>query len=482
MEDKNFEKYFRQQFGKNIPEESWNTPSDAVWDNINQQMGHQRNRFGLVFFMIFASLFLLGSVGFLMWKNHQKNLLIEQLEDKLSDCEVLSSQNFPDKDEEENLSAGNIGSSATSEAFKEPLFTPSDVSTSKGKSFRSKNLYHSREKLQTYDMVLNDLAQDTKENMSEMVRSFEGSGPIENTGRDMISETQMLPVLKLTPVTNRTSVVDIEPVSVTKTKDVQDSDEKKFDMGVSYGLLSWQNRQNGQLENELNEILIHERLSVSSAIGAAFQYKLNEKWYLSSGVNYFSREMTTMYHVDLPYDSQNEIVNGNEYENTFEHSLPTGWGNVNTTLILSRVLNSSLTGNDFVPVDMSIRHKLHSAEIPLMVQYFPWGRENGLFMNAGLNTEWIWSEGTTQMISKSHHNTIKEKDTHSSFDTKQIHNWLFSATLGTGWHRNLNKHIGLRVLAEYGVGLNPVARVENYSLNLDRAGISVAMFYQFPSR
>lgn len=482
MEDKNFEKYFRQQYGKNIPKDSWNTPSDAVWDNINQQLGHQRSRSGWVLFIILGSLILLGSLGFLMWNNHNKNLLIKELQNQLSDCQELSSYNIPAQNEEAVLSVSHADVPAHSETPETPLVTRSEVNINSGNSPMSHNGNHVSKLIKNPRLPLNDFAENTTVMTSQTDRSVDGLTLGEETERGLISEIQVLPAINSTLFASRTFDADKKALSLHMKKDVQNMDERKFEMGVAYGLISWQNRQNGQLENDLNEILIHERLSVSSAIGAAFQYKLNEKWSLSSGVNYFSREMTTMYHVDLPYDSQNEIVNGNEYENTFEHSLPTGWGNVNTTLILSRVLNSSLTGNDFVPVDMSIRHKLHSAELPLMVQYFPWGRENGLFMNAGLNTEWIWSEGTTQMISKSHHNTIKEKDTHSSFDTKQIHNWLFSATLGAGWHRNLNKHIGLRVLAEYGVGLNPVARVENYSLNLDRAGISAAVFYQFPSR
>lgn len=480
MEDKNFEKYFRQQFQKNIPSDTWNTPSDAVWDNIEQQMGHQKSRKGLLFFLILGSFLLLGSLGILLWTYHQNKILIQQLQEELRDCQVYSATSGPETEKivlpSDNQNAVNFIPDISKYEFSEKNIEPSH-SFSRLKSVKTENL-ESQFSIPQENTIASVLIPDkNKEFESEYIHSLRNS--LENY-RDITQYTYLIPLLYPEPLTSQKKNLLFPKIAHVHSFDrSRDFSDKRIELGLTSGLLTWQNRSRGDIDNALNEIMIHERISPSASIGAFFEYHLNDKWSIGSGLNYFSREMTTIYHVDLEYDSRNEMLNGDEYENTFEHSLPTGWGNVNTTLVLSRVLSSPLSGNSFVPVDMSIRHRVHSAEVPIVFHYSPNGKEKGPFFRAGIHTEWIWREGSTHMTSQSHHSIIKEKDAHSSFDTKQINNWLVSATLGAGWKMNLKNNVGLRVLAEYGLGLNPMVRIDSYALNLDRAGVSLAMFYRF---
>jgi len=478
MDNKNLENFFREQFLKEISNQGWNTPSNSVWENIENHLDKPKQRQWVIPIVILGLTLLMGSMAYLLVNDYRKSRLIDQLNNELIVCKSLSNDEMDGIQENSALLAIAKSSDQNSEML-------SPLNENKGSIVRSKLKFDSDRR---YDIIKsNSMASPLN------VANYPYKNPTDNsTFVNNESESNV------NQINGLREVFDIEPLPTKSSTSIEIAYKKNFklsyainnieienlnikpgslEIGITSGLISWQSRKSGQLNNPLNEILTQEGISNSAFLGLNMNYNVNKKWSLNFGVNYFARQLNTQYSVDLPYDTNTEINTGQDIENSFDHSLPTGFGNVNTTLILSRAISSQLSSDVKVPIDMNIQHHMRSFEAPLRIQFFPWGQEKGWFVNTGLSTEWIWSTGETKMTARSGHNIIREKHSLSSFDDQQINHWLFSSSVGAGWKKSLNKNIKISVMGEYSYGFNSVIKTSSYSHTLDRIAFGTSLLY-----
>lgn len=481
MEDKNFEKYFKEQFGKNVPSQPWNTPSNSVWQNIEDKLSSKKNRIGFLPLFLLGLLLFLVPMSLLFLNISNKNKLIDNLQFELQACNDINgpqplqsdvvlplSSEIEVESQDQNVEGNGVFVTSTQKAVKKTKLT------------ETRRAYKSNDN-------------SSLSNGSQALKKFQESGDSFFDSSSMGPAYDQEIVTRVGPSTyllDPLGGINFNPLSSTKEvtftnleinnvelEDKKDKVDRKLEIGLSYGMAIWQSRNKGQLNNPLNEILISERISNSQVYGLGLNYKWNNQWLVHSGIHYFEKQLTSQYSVNLPYDKRLEISNGQEFDNTFDHSLPTGWGDVNTTLILSRSSSSQIPTNDTIPIDMTIHHRLQSFELPLTIQYFPWGVDKGFYISKGVSLEWIWSSGNTSMIANSHHPIIKDKLTHSNYESKQINKWLLSGVATAGWRKNVAPQIHLNLMAGYNYGLNPLIKNGNYSQTINRIGASATVLY-----
>jgi hypothetical protein len=124
---------------------------------------------------------------------------------------------------------------------------------------------------------------------------------------------------------------------------------------------------------------------------------------LNASVNYYSRKRNSTYDINLPYSTVDEISAGDDFENHFQHSLPTSLGNISTELILARSKNSSVQNNENVNLDLSLENIMKVISIPLTAQFFVKEAGNGLYFQTGILNEFILKNEIADISTLSHH-------------------------------------------------------------------------------
>ncbi len=482
MDNNNFERFFNEQFSKDIPKQSWNTPSESVWENIENQLDKPKRRQWVLPLFLLGTALVIGAMAILLINNYKKSQLIEHLSGELLVCKSLSTEEVHNINENKAAVAVINNNYQTNESSSEIKENKINIDRFQATVSSVKRLGNNNSVLVSSPIYGGSLPNISRDEPATLISEEIVYNHNHIPNQREIFDIELLPTKNNGPV-HKKEGYKYKLLHTINTNEIEHLNNlpSSLELGMTSGFISWQSRKKGQLSNPLNEILKHEDISNSSFVGFGLNYNWGNKWAFNLGLNYFSRQLVTQYSVNLPYDTKTEISNGIDIENSFDHSLPTGWGNVNTTLILSRSMTSQLPNNVSVPIDMSVYHQMRSLEAPLKIQFFPWGPKKGWFLNTGLSTEWIMSTGKTKMESWSSHNIIKEKNTESTFDNKQINHWLVSSSFGAGWKKSITKNINFNIIADYTYGLNSLINTSTYTYSLNRLSVGASLFYNFNS-
>ena len=211
----------------------------------------------------------------------------------------------------------------------------------------------------------------------------------------------------------------------------------------------------------------------SLALGLALNKKINDHLVLNTGLMYYQRNQTSKYEINLPYSTVDEINVGSEFENKFSHSLPTGLGDINTNLVLSRSINSPVTNNENVYLDFSLQNHVSALAVPLMLTYHMKEMGNGFFFQGGIMNEFIIHNEIREVNTESHHTFVKDKSINVDYNTSQINKFNTSAMIGIGYEKEILKGIGISLSTNYGFALTNTFATPNYQHKIDQLGLQM---------
>ena len=238
----------------------------------------------------------------------------------------------------------------------------------------------------------------------------------------------------------------------------------------------WNDRISGEYIDPLTELLINEKTSNSLSFGLTFGKQISPKIVLNASVNYYSRKRNSTYDINLPYSTVDEISAGDDFENHFQHSLPTSLGNISTELILARSKNSSVQNNENVNLDLSLENIMKVISIPLTAQFFVKEAGNGLYFQTGILNEFILKNEIADISTLSHHSFVHDKSISISYQPNQVNKFNMRLLAGLGYQQELTRSISLALFANYGYALTNTFKRNTYQHKIDQIGMGIGLY------
>lgn len=473
----NLEKYFRQKFNQKIEPQDWNTPDDDLWDKISDKIPPKNGKRRSAILPLFFLSGLMALLLILAYDNYRKTNQISELQKELKECAQQSPVSQDVKPEklnwEEKAERNNI-----------PTLSPNKLYASGQNRTKAKN----KTNLGTTQYPLSGV--DTKtfpisdNNLNLDSNSKQVSRSDQNIGLDSLLITEYLPLRKmeisaaLMKETPQIQMLDNRPHPIIKTSSFETIKPKQPTSDLLWispvmGYIWWQDKVKGNYNNPLTELLVKEETTPSLVLGISLNKSLNKQLVLKTGLHYYQRSQISEYALNLPYSKMDEIAIGTEYENKFQHSLPTGLGNISTRLVLSRNSNSTVTESENVSLDFSLKNQFTSLSFPLMISYYLKESGRGLYIQGGFMNEWIIRNSIKEVNTLSHHTLIKDKSIAVDYDISQIKKFNVSALIEIGYQKRIFNGLDVGISANYGFALTNTFANQNYTHKINQSGVYV---------
>ena len=473
MEDSNnnLEKFFRDKFNQRIEPQDWNIPDSEIWDSIASEINKEdkKRRIGVLpIFLVGAS--ILFSV-LMAIDNYHKGKNITSLRQEIKECadhHVTSSNN--------NVSDENVAKDKVESQNPETVIASKLISNDKNTVFADKHSVDNPDKttksiklenVQSKNSVFQE-AQDPYIAIDDVNRVLEKDDIVFKT----ISDVALLPIIKGNILTDDSRLL-FGLLNNAETVKPKNRAKNIFNIGTAARYVFWQDKLNGSFDNPLSELLVKEETSPSLALGIAVFKKLSNRLVFNTGILYYQRNQTSQYVINLPYSTVDEINVGSEFENRFSHSLPTGLGNINTNLVLSRSINSPVTNNENVYLDFSLQNHTKALALPMMLSYYLKKTGDGFFVQGGIFNEFIIQNEIRDVNTESHHTFVKDKSIVVDYNKSQINKLNVSSVVGVGYEKEILKGIGISLSANYGFALTNTFATPNYQHKIDQLGLQM---------
>ncbi len=483
MEDNNnnLEKFFRDKFNQPIEPQEWNIPDNDNWDKIAAQLSpdQRKRKFGILpFCLVGLGLVLVSVLGY---DHFQKIDQIETLADALKTCGtqqnsqsasdgLVGSNNVTGRDNAKATSviAGNEVSENTSSAVVQKDIKSSSLgltgpalknSVSTGQT-RKKTGNELADKLNESDTEINKGSSLQIENLRAVIvppinnigdaSTLIPSG-LTSTNHTGITTVQLIDNRYITEIhtNNKTFKLDLIPPYLN----IKPKVSNQLWIGPIVGYRVWQDVEKGNFNNPLEGLLIMDDSKPSMTFGFGVSKNINDHLFINSGLTYLHRNQYSKYEINLPYSTTNETAAGSEFENNFQHSLPTGLGNINTSLTLSRSSSSIVQDNENVNLDFSLQNTSKIIEIPLTVSYFVKNNKEGFYLNGGLANSWIIQNKIEEIEVVSHHALVKNKSINVDYNISQVKKYNLNIVAGVGYQKEIFNGYTASLSTNYGFAL-----------------------------
>ncbi|HMR89378.1 MAG TPA: outer membrane beta-barrel protein [Saprospiraceae bacterium] len=475
MEDNNnLEKFFRDKFNQRIEPQDWNIPDNEVWDSIASEINKEdkRRRVGILPIILVGSSILLSL--FMGIDNYNKGKSIVALEQELKDCAHQSDLTAKEADRtEERPIAKEIVSSEQNFHLSQPnnVFKHKSLGQNNGRESIGKSNKPTTNLITNNNSV--ESLEGTEVNQIGVKNSSSNNSDNESATPILLPLFPMLPILDYGVLKSQKVEKIADLPFVTESIIPKKETNGAFAFGAVAQYIHWQDKVKGSFNNPLEGLLVKEVTSPSLALGLAINKKINNHLVLNTGLMYYERNQTSKYEINLPYSTVDEINVGSEFENKFSHSLPTGLGNVNTNLVLSRSISSPVTNNENVYLDFSLQNHTKALTLPLTLSYYINKSGEGFYVQGGLFNEFIIQNEIREVNTESHHTFVKDKSISVDYNKSQINKVNTSALIGIGYEKEILKGIGISLSTNYGFALTNTFATPSYQHKIDQLGLQV---------
>lgn len=474
MEDSNnnLENFFRDRFNQRIKPQDWNIPDNEVWDSIASEINKEdkRRRVGILPIILVGSSILLSL--FMGIDNYNKSKSIASLQKELQECSnqiVISNDedNIVKKDVKNEVKSQDHASVAVNAHNQSIQLTSLDNSGNDTKISKK----NKSSKASFFNIIKTKHTEVESNNFQVM----DLNEPLEvsNLASRIPAQMAYLPTLNNNFLFKQNSSLSLELPVVQENLPPKLKSNNGFSFGPSMQYLFWQDNSKGNFNNPLSELLVNEETSPSIALGIAVTKKLGNRLVLNTGLLYYQRNQTSTYLIELPYSVDEEINVGTEFENRFSHSLPTGLGDVNTSLVLSRSINSPVSNNEKVILDFSLQNHTKALALPLTLSYYLNKSGEGFYVQGGLFNEFIIQNEIREVNTESHHTFVKDKSIAVDYNKSQINKVNTSALIGIGYEKEILKGIDISLSTNYGFALTNTFTTPNYQHKIDQLGLQM---------
>ena len=446
-ENQNIDKFFRDKFNQPVKKEPWNSPDDYVWANIADSLEVENKKRRLFSLPSFITGCLLASLLLSAWLHCSQHKKISDLQKEVAICQNVRASGAENGINKKGGMSGKQVLSYPSRTDNSKKVISDTKMKTRPDITKSVNLPHATQ-------AFND-TKAVEDNINHPLFLPEELPEVQNlSGVKVVAQ----PISLMYPMVN----LDMSPIILTIQKPVYAKQRGISFLGFSMGSALWMDQEKGTMNHPLSELLVEEKSYISPVVGLQFLRQLSEKWSFTAGLEYYKRTQYSLYSIALPYSKDTEIESGSNYENHFQHSLPSGLGNVNTFLVLARSSDSQLSNNEIVSLDFAMNQQASLLSMPVGFSFYPLGKAFGPFLTGGLRTEFVMNTRVSDVMLKSHHPLVQDNHVNVEYNNLQMNKLNLSVTMGLGYQIPLWRDYHLSGVIQYGQALNPVFRSENY--------------------
>lgn len=234
-----------------------------------------------------------------------------------------------------------------------------------------------------------------------------------------------------------------------------------------------------QLSGQKPAIIQDQKALVTWRTGLGLELPFSKNWSVITGVDFNHSRIETAYNLAVPYTHNGEFQHDDgNYDNQYNHSLPSALGNYPAQFVLTRESSSQVNEGEVMNLELTIRQKTQFLSLPLQLRYalgnqrWQIGARTGVFANHVLG---IQSEKPKLV---SNHSAIHER--HTSIGAPpltDLQNWTFDLTLGLDLRYQLNSKLGLSATSSFQRGVTPVYKDELVKSHLYAWNIGLGIHY-----
>lgn len=480
----NLEKYFRSQFNKNPEPAPWNTPDEAVWEQIASTLKHKENKsHKLIWIPILSSLILLGILLFTLALNTSKNSIIEKLQIELVQCQNNTSSDLMLSDNKQQLKKDE-----DTRQFKKPEGNPSFyLSVPQLKSNKNEKItFGVTEKL--IDKSFHSLHNDQSENSDFQNQVKAQSYPQEDSAKALINlksdfsdNSSSDRYNSQITGTDSTQLMKADFILISVHDDVPDTINKKKSysnsIGLAFGTTHWFGRSTGISGS--NTSFQNEYYTPSFHTGIALRKKLSDRLTLESGVSMLKRSLHTSYLIGVHYAHQNEsIAPDGSIDYHLDHNLETGMGTINVEMLLNREESAQVMQDELVNMEFSVKSEGTIIEWPANLLWHPISK-SGLYINVGVVSQLVLDRSIEVTNYLSHHDIVHEKHAGVKFTEYNYTNLTLAGNFGAGYNLMIGKSWSLNIGASYRKALISSYKTDQSKLRIDQLHSGLAIFKSF---
>jgi hypothetical protein len=374
-----------------LQDEDWLEPSQGVWDKIESTIQPKKKDPKLLFWLPMGIVSIL-LFGILFFNNRptqyadnktkvKENLIATSQTDEIAAIEVnatLDQINNISQNTDERLSP-------TLENALAKNSIPTGSNGSKAKDILSSNLYktsNTNSPTNNYtsaSLVDNSYSSNTENKNIETTLTSSAVSLNSTISKSDIAINPVAFVSMLTP-----KIPYLYPLTSPSLYPINDIIKPKLKngnwyVGVNIGYSPFRMNDTINSKDPL-EGTVENTYSKNNVFAQfMFQRKLNQKWSILAQPGIRVAQQYTDYDLYIPYDYNSERTLSTHKENTFSHSLPTGWNNIDTELTVARSLSSNVQHNETVHIDFISRIRSYNLQLPVGLRYQMSGFDNGLF-------------------------------------------------------------------------------------------------------
>ena len=465
--DNNIEGKFNKVFNGDIPTEPWNTPDDALWPEIETAINKPNDRYSIWPFA-FLLLFCLAGSG--LWLiNSQLQSTKQKLAEKeieLQMCGESQKQSeavipLIDNNNEQSAVVTEVSELPSDEVANTaaiPVQSSTDTAvTTIGKAHNSGgseshttptgSINNGKHRVVKATYIASEVLELPQRSTTDFT-PLQGLSPMVTGHSDRLAAMQA-PTLEVMPV--------VEPIKNSKAT--------YFNIAVmdEYGYV----KSDGMQETPLTELIDAEYGRHSIGVSAFLQREVSQHWYINAGIGYSHQRYNTNYDLELGYELADEKVQGSEGHVSYEHSLPSFVGNLDTELILGRSLANSIGDNETVQLDFDTRTSIHQLSLPIGIEYYTGANRSGLSLGLQVRPSYIVAASSSIHAVTSYHDHIDDSFASSTLDQSGFEQLQLHVGLGLGYTYPLAPGTSITVGASYLRGLTNLYTTQTYSSSSD---------------
>lgn len=450
MKDKrNIEDIFRARFDVSVGEyQGWNEPHEIVWERIDSHLDEKDNRRRRKFLYF---LFVVGALFFLVLflaaelKGSKESLLLTE---NVCQVEAMSNVVPVSKSNQTHLHSVKSGPKVVSmfgeeeakhgwpkSILKAPLVDRS-AGDQDGDFIEKKEIEHKNN-----SSKFGDLQQD------QMTLVAQGANTVpEHSRNSLFSRTREIGAIGI-PTLNSNVKAKVKfsiPANTLRPFDFEIA-RTRPSLTIVFGAALSHLRASGIQDELLTELIDREYGKFGMSLDLFYSFPISQSINFSTGLGVQSHLFSTEYDLLLSYDSKHETKDGGQGHIDFEHSLPTAFGNTDTSLRLSRKRSFEMLNEADVQLDFDTQHKFVSISIPTRLSR-KWGSVSS-YLEVGLllRPTYIIHVKSSILQVNSHHSEIgaTRHQSHSSYD--DLRRWNLTYGMDINYRFPITKNGGLQI-------------------------------------
>lgn len=484
----NIEESFREKFDSgSMQNEGWNEPRSIVWKKIEKDLfKKEKKKFSYLHFLLMSVLGLTLTFTYYLYSQNQelKDVIQESSTNKMSNLDrnvpkestlaIAPNENektiIENKVQEEKISAPIV--------LEKKIKKESNLKGDSKQSIFDNSIKKNNNILFGEGGVIPPVKVESgvglDDNKRDNAAIINNENVIKENGQSVarqVSKFSSLKGIKNHLVFDR--IIASPKMVVIKNEEESRRPYISFLPNIATGIL----QSNGLQQTSLSELIDKEYGNTGFGFDFLYSVPIHKSIDFSVGLGVESISFSTEYDITLPYMTEDETIVGAEGFIDFEHSLPTAFGNTDTTLRLSRKRASDILNESNVDLDFNTQHNFVMLSLPIGVKY-RLGNEKSFF-NLGIITRptYILDANSSIQSVTSHHSAIDAINNESFSTYSNVRKLNVSLGFEVGYNLFLTEKSGLNINLSLNDYLFDFYEINDFSSSVQRAGVSIGYTY-----